>query len=132
MDELELSKFITPKQFAIRCSDNLSDVLMSSMQITLANLQIRSMLAVLFGVLMLWMCPPGFSQDNRNTQAPDDPLVTMLPHSQTSGYWVSGHSNIIIQAHPSFDANYSGPNSLSDQAEHAVSNVSTLYTGFAL
>jgi len=102
------------------------------MQITLANLQLRSMLAVLFGVLMVLVCLPGFSQDNRHTQAADDPLVTMLPHSQTSGYWVSGQSNIIIQAHPSFDAKYSGPNSLSDQAEHAVSNVSTLYTGLAL
>jgi len=68
------------------------------MQITLANLQLWSMLAVLFAVLMVLGCPPGFSQDNRHTQAPDDPLVTMLRHSQTSGYWVSGQSNIIIQA----------------------------------
>src|SRR5262245_44282286 len=110
MDKLELSKFITLKQLAISCSDSLSDILTSSMHITWANLQPRSMLAVLFGMLMVLACPPGFSQDNSHTQAADDPLVTMLPHSQTSGYWVSGQSNIIIQAHPSFDANYSGPN----------------------
>ena len=56
----------------------------------------------------------------------------MFPHSQTTRWWVSGQDNIIFQAHPSFDAKYSGPNSLSNHAEDATSNIATLYTGFAL
>ena len=77
-------------------------------------------------------CPLASSQESNASSPTDDPIVTMFPHSQTSRYWISGQSNIIFQAHPSFDAKYSGPNSLSDRAEHSVSNVSTLYTGFAL
>jgi len=56
----------------------------------------------------------------------------MFPHSKTARYWISGQDNIIFQAHPSFRAQYSGPNSLSSQSEHATSNVATLYTGLAL
>ena len=92
----------------------------------------RFTLALFFCMLLGFVCPLGFAQDNNSAPAPDDPIATMFPHSQTTRYWVSGQSNIIMQAHPSFDAKYSGPNSLSDRAEHAVSNVSTLFTGFAL
>ena len=61
-----------------------------------------------------------------------DPPVTMFPHSQTARWWVSGQDNIIFQAHPSFDAKYSGPHSFSNHAEDATSNIATLYTGFQL
>src|SRR5664279_846220 len=64
--------------------------------------------------------------------APDDPVLTMLPHSQTARWWVSGQDNIITQWHPSFDAKYSGPNSLKTHPEHATSNVGTLFTGYQL
>ena len=63
--------------------------------------------------------------------ATDDPAVTMFPHSQTARYWISGQSNIIFQGHPSFDAKYSGQNSFRTKAEHATSNVATLYLGLA-
>ena len=62
----------------------------------------------------------------------DDPAVTMFPHSKTARWWVSGQDNIISQWHPSFAAKYSGPNSFRSQAEHATSNVGTLFTGLQL
>ena len=61
-----------------------------------------------------------------------DPAVTMFPHSQTARWWVSGQDNIISQWHPSFRSQYSGPNSFRSEAEHAVSNVATLFTGLQL
>ncbi len=60
---------------------------------------------------------------------PDDPVVTLFPHSQTARYWISGQSNVVFQWHPSFEAKYSGPNSFRSQAEHATSNVATLFLG---
>ena len=60
---------------------------------------------------------------------PDDPVATLFPHSQTARYWISGQSNIVFQWHPSFEAKYSGPNSFRSQAEHATSNVATLFLG---
>lgn len=64
--------------------------------------------------------------------ASDDPSLTMFHHSETSRYWISGQDNIIFQYHPSFDAKYSGPNSLHSHAENATSHVSTLYLGYEL
>ena len=62
----------------------------------------------------------------------DDPMVTMFPHSQTTRWWVSGQDNIISQWHPSFSAKYSGPNSFRTKAEHATSNVASLFLGYQL
>jgi high affinity Mn2+ porin len=62
----------------------------------------------------------------------DDPVVTLFPHSQTSPYWISGQDNIIFQWHPSFDAPYSGAHSFRSQAEHATSNVATIFLGYQL
>lgn len=56
----------------------------------------------------------------------------MFPHSDSSRYWISGQANIILQWHPSFSADYSGPNSLSTAAQSATSHVVTLYTGYEL
>ncbi len=61
-----------------------------------------------------------------------DPPVTMFPHSQTARWWVSGQDNIISQWHRSFSAKYSGVNSFRSEAQHATSNVATLFTGFEL
>jgi len=47
-------------------------------------------------------------------------------------YWLTIQGNFIRQHHPSFPASYSGPNSLSAQAEHATSRIETLYTGIRL
>jgi high affinity Mn2+ porin len=77
------------------------------------------------------------ASDSTPSSAPDsseagDPVLTMFPHSQTSRWWVSGQSNIILQWHPSFDAKYSGPNSFKSHSEQATSNISSLYTGLQL
>lgn len=63
--------------------------------------------------------------------ASDDP-VTMFPHSESSRYWISGQANIVFQWHPTFPAKYSGPNSLTAQAQSATTHVLTLYTGYEL
>jgi hypothetical protein len=60
------------------------------------------------------------------------PMLTMFPHSDTARWWISGQDNIIFQAHPSFPAAYTGPNSLQPKAETATSNVSTLFLGYQL
>ncbi len=58
--------------------------------------------------------------------------VTLFDHPNTDRYWVSGQINVIGQGHPAFRAPYSGPNSLRPEAERAVSEVLTLYTGFEI
>jgi high affinity Mn2+ porin len=100
-----------------------------------AALVLTAMLPVLLGA----MAPVALAQSSTSsgasqTAAPevDDPVLTMFPHSQTARWWVSGQSNIIMQWHPSFDAKYSGQNSFKSYAEHATSNVSSLYTGLQL
>jgi high affinity Mn2+ porin len=62
----------------------------------------------------------------------DDPPVTLFPHPETARYWISGQDNIISQWHPAFDAAYSGPHSFRSKAEHATSNVATLFLGYQL
>jgi hypothetical protein len=69
--------------------------------------------------------------DSVNTPS-EDPMVTMFSHSQTARWWVSGQDNIISQWHPSFSAKYGGPNSFRTKAEHATSNVATLFLGYEL
>jgi hypothetical protein len=61
----------------------------------------------------------------------DNP-VTLFPHSESSRYWISGQANIVFQWHPAFPAKYSGPNSLTPQAQSATTHILTLYTGFEL
>ncbi len=61
-----------------------------------------------------------------------DQPATLFPHSESSRYWVSGQTNIILQWHPSFPAKYTGINSLQPQGENATSQWLTLYTGIAL
>lgn len=56
--------------------------------------------------------------------------VTLFPHSQSSRYWISGQSNIVLQWHDSFPAKYSGPNSLRSHAENGTSKVFTLFLGY--
>jgi len=62
---------------------------------------------------------------------PSDP-VTLFPHSETSRYWISGQANVVLQGHPAFPAQYSGPNSLSAPAQSATTHILTLYTGYEL
>jgi high affinity Mn2+ porin len=85
--------------------------------------------AVIAGLLFVVSTSTAGGQD----QSPpaDEPAVTLFPHSETARYWISGQSNIIFQWHPPFDADYSGPNSFRSKAEHATSNVATLFLGLA-
>jgi len=71
------------------------------------------------------------STDESAASDPGDPL-TIFPHSESSRYWISGQANIIFQWHPTFPAKYSGPNSLTPQAQSATTHVFTLYTGYEL
>jgi len=96
-------------------------------------------LTVLFGLALLlavstgsWAQAADGMASATSDSAPDDPVLTMFPHSQTSRWWVSGQDNIIMQWHPSFDAKYSGPNSFRAHPEHATSNIGTLFTGVQL
>lgn len=59
-------------------------------------------------------------------------IATMFPHSETARWWVSGQANVVFQAHPEFDAAYSGTNSFHAYGEHATSRVETLYLGYQL
>src|SRR6185437_3031864 len=68
-------------------------------------------------------------QDTESSPINNDP-VAMFPHSDTAPYWISAQNNIIAQWHPSFYAKYSGPNSFGPDAEYAVSNAFTLFTGY--
>jgi high affinity Mn2+ porin len=74
--------------------------------------------------------PPG------SAAGPSDPdaggPATLFPHSETSRYWISGQANVILQGHPAFPAQYSGPNSLTSWAQSATTHVLTLYTGYEL
>lgn len=65
-----------------------------------------------------------------NSSVSEDTTTTIFPHSNSSRFWISGQANIVLQWHPSFPADYSGPNSLSAPAQSATSRVLTLYTGY--
>jgi high affinity Mn2+ porin len=71
------------------------------------------------------------SQEQTNPQ-PDESDLTLFPHSETSRYWISGQANIVFQWHPTFPALYTGPNSLTPQAQSATTHVLTLCTGYEL
>jgi high affinity Mn2+ porin len=64
-------------------------------------------------------------------EKPADPSQpTLWKHSDTSRFWISGQENVIFQGHPSFDAKYTGTNSLKPTKEERTSFLSTLYLGF--
>jgi hypothetical protein len=110
----------------------------------------RTLLAVLWlMVTATWIIParaqqPDAPLPNGNTPAAsaDDPPSppsdaaadpeSMLPHFKNSRFWLSGQMNFIFQAHPDFQADYSGKNSLSPHYEKATSRLMTLYTGVRL
>lgn len=72
------------------------------------------------------------SSPSDSSTTADDASLTMFPHSDSSRYWISGQANIILQWHPTFPAQYSGPNSLSAPAQSSTSHVFTIYTGYEL
>ena len=64
--------------------------------------------------------------------ADQDAPLTMFAHSNTSRYWISGQANVVLQWHPTFPAQYTGPNSLTPWAQSATTHILTLYTGYEL
>lgn len=85
-------------------------------------------------VFSLSLIPATFAQTESGNGASQaaSPTTTFFEHPETTRYWVSGQDNIIWQMHPTFSAQYSGPNSLQDKNENATSNVATLYSGYSL
>ncbi len=73
-------------------------------------------------------------QTGPQSQDPSDPVepdkVTILPHPDAPGYWISAQANVVFQWHPSFPAKYTGTNSMTPGAQSATTHVVTLYTGF--
>ena len=94
--------------------------------------------ALAFGIAIA-TTPVAWGQDaggpapvGTETQAVDESTQTLFPHFEAGRFWISGQANFIYQAHPSFDAPYSGANSFAPNAQDATSRVVTLYTGFEL
>jgi hypothetical protein len=81
-------------------------------------------------VLAQTVAPESFKETP--APAPDDSTDSMLPHPKDGRFWVSGQMNFISQAHPEFDAKYTGTNSLLPKYEKATSRVLTVYTGVRL
>jgi high affinity Mn2+ porin len=63
-------------------------------------------------------------------QALEPAPLTMLPHSQSAPYWISGQANSIFQAHGHFHSPYEGTNSLRNTFEYKASEVATLFLGY--
>lgn len=66
-----------------------------------------------------------------DTTSQNTPL-TMIPHSDTTRYWISGQANAILQWHAAFPAQYTGTNSLTPEGQSATTHILTLYTGYEL
>ncbi|HEV3214258.1 MAG TPA: carbohydrate porin [Vicinamibacterales bacterium] len=64
--------------------------------------------------------------------AETSPAVTMLPHSDSTKWWISGQINLIGQGHGAFLSPYEGPHSLRAAREWKVSRVWTIFTGLQL
>jgi high affinity Mn2+ porin len=74
---------------------------------------------------------PAPADSSSNDSASNDD-VTLLPHPDDTGYWISAQANVVFQWHPSFPAKYTGTNSMTPQAQSATTHVVTLYTGFEI
>jgi hypothetical protein len=61
---------------------------------------------------------------------PEAEMLTMLPHSDSAPYWISGQANSIFQAHGHFHSPYESTNSLRNIFEYKASEVATLYLGY--
>src|SRR5215469_1124838 len=70
------------------------------------------------------------SRNGAATPESPAPLGTFFKHSDTTNWWISGQANFIFQAHDTFYAAYTGPNSFTAPAEHALSRVMTLFTAY--
>jgi hypothetical protein len=90
-------------------------------------------------LVLLLISVPGSAQlpDTTAGQRPvaetgDEAPTTMVPHFPEGRFWISGQNNAIFQAHPPFDAKYSGPHSFQTRYQEATGQVTTLYSGMQL
>ena len=77
--------------------------------------------------------PRPANQDSSDRSSGDDAsgdVETIFPHTLTGRYWVSGQANVILQGYKAFNAEYSGPNSLTNWSQSATTHLLTLYTGY--
>ena len=72
------------------------------------------------------LCAAAWAQDPSPIEGEQEEL------SLADRIWLSGQLNIVHQSHPSFPAEYSGPNSFVNTAQQALTGVATIYTGFRL
>jgi len=86
------------------------------------------LLAALTSVIAQADPKAGADAEPAESNAPD----TFFKHPDDTKWWISGQANFIFQAHGGFYALYSGPNSLKNTPENAISRVLTLYTGYEL
>src|SRR5262249_26059341 len=88
---------------------------------------------VSLGLLMAITAAPAWGQDPPPSPSSHPaPVLTFLPHSDSTWWWLSGQANFIGQAHGGFTSPYSGPHSFRATPENALSRVLTLYTGARL
>jgi high affinity Mn2+ porin len=107
----------------------------------------RRMASLLSLAALATFCAPRrlLSQQNMNStqqqdatppqgSAPDqtadtESATTLFPHLESDRFWISGQANFILQGHPTFPAEYSGPHSLSPEGQSASSRVLDLDLG---
>jgi hypothetical protein len=102
--------------------------------------------------LIAWLCwpalfaqtpaPTGLAPERQESQPASTAALGATPEPPPAApsdeitwdnrFWLSGQANFITQYHPTFHADYSGPNSLSTAAQDASSRVLTLYMGVRL
>jgi hypothetical protein len=67
-----------------------------------------------------------------SASAQDQTFSTVFDHPADQPFYLGGQINLIYQAHGDFRALYSGPQSMSDSAEQALSRLLTFYSGVRL
>ncbi|HJZ84016.1 MAG TPA: carbohydrate porin [Polyangia bacterium] len=73
----------------------------------------------------------GSNPEQPETAQPAGAGTTFLDHSGTGPFWFGAEWNTILQLKPSFDARYSGMNSLRPESEDAMSGLFTLFFAYA-
>jgi len=121
-----------PLPFFTRLTHRLSRMVGLSSRFcnSLLRLPFASRITGVLALLVLW--PMLLGAQDETPAADSDSPSTIFSHPQSTRWWLSGQVNLIFQAHPSFRALYSGPNSLSNGSDHALSRIFTLYTALRL
>ncbi len=88
---------------------------------------------LLLGLLLLAAPLPAQQTEQPAQPESSEPATpTLLPHSGTSRFLITGQANIIFQAHAPFHSPYAGPNSFLSRGEYKTSLLGTLFLGFQL